>query len=104
MMSRMARKEFTSAKELLPRVLGQLSRGTGNARHLLPLWPQLVGQNIAARARPVRLEGGQLWIAVEGPAWEAELSRHAPVLLERFAAALGAGVVRDLRFVRAQAP
>ena len=48
------------------------------------LWPELVGEAIARRSRPVALEqGGVLVVAVKGAVWRQELSFQALELTRR---------------------
>ena len=41
-------------------------------------WAEVVGDQVAARSEPVRLESGRLTIRVEGGAWAAELALLGP--------------------------
>ena len=60
---------------------------------LLGRWPAVVGEQLAAHCRPVSLRSGALVIAVDEPAWGAQLGWLEADLLRRLAEALGAGVV-----------
>jgi predicted nucleic acid-binding Zn ribbon protein len=59
-------------------------------------WPQIVGPEIAAHARPVHLARGRLDIACDHDVWRAELQFLKPELLARMEEALGPGVVKDI--------
>ncbi len=59
-------------------------------------WEELVGPAVAAHARPVSLARGTLVVAVDQPAWAAQLSWLEADLLRRFDERLGVGVVRAL--------
>jgi predicted nucleic acid-binding Zn ribbon protein len=65
-------------------------------------WSELVGAEVAANARPVSLDQGCLLVAVEDPGWATRFRYEQAGLLERFAAALGEGVVTriDVRVSR----
>ncbi|MDA8269188.1 MAG: DUF721 domain-containing protein [Actinomycetota bacterium] len=52
-------------------------------------WADLVGPALAGHTRPLRLEGGTLWLAVDHPAWATEVRRMAPRLLAALADACG---------------
>ena len=56
-------------------------------------WEELVGPAVAANTRPLSLRRGVLIVAVEQPAWAAQLAWLESDLLHRFSERLGAGVV-----------
>ena len=62
-------------------------------------WHQVVGENVAARSEPIRLESGRLTIRVEGGAWAAELALLGSSLATSAAQFLGAGQVREVAVV-----
>lgn len=62
-------------------------------------WGEVVGDQIAARSEPVRLEDGRLTIRVEGGAWAAELALLGSSLATSAAKFLGAGQVREVAVV-----
>jgi len=59
-------------------------------------WPDLVGEQVAAHAKPVRLRHGALSIAVDDPVWATQITWLEADLLVRLRAALGDGVVERL--------
>ena len=59
-------------------------------------WEELVGPAVAAHARPVSLSRGTLVVAVDQPAWGAQLGWLEADLLRRFDERLGTGVVCGL--------
>ena len=63
------------------------------------LWPQVVGDQIAAEARPVRERGGVVTVGCAAAVWAQELDLMAGDLVERLNAAAGRAVVRSLRCV-----
>ncbi len=60
---------------------------------LVRRWPELVGPNVGANSRPVRLRDGTLTVAVADPAWATQLRFLEATLLERLQAELGADAV-----------
>jgi len=69
-----------------------------------PLWTEwaaIVGDPIARHARPQRLRGNVLVVAVDGPDWIHELRFLADDLRARLNARLGRPVISDLYFVLA---
>jgi predicted nucleic acid-binding Zn ribbon protein len=65
-------------------VLRQMGLERAIRAHLaLQAWDAIVGEAIARVARPLRFEGGTLWIAVKSSAWAQELNFQKATLLER---------------------
>jgi len=65
--------------EALGELLGRFSLIPGQLRPselglLRRRWPQVVGERLALRTRPVLLRGRRLYLAVDSSAWAAELS------------------------------
>ncbi|HEY8533325.1 MAG TPA: DciA family protein [Micromonospora sp.] len=71
---------------------------------LFGAWERVVGAEIAARCRPMKLADGELTVAAESTAWATQLRLLAPSLLRRIAAEVGHGVVRRLRIHGPVAP
>ncbi|HET8659876.1 MAG TPA: DciA family protein [Micromonosporaceae bacterium] len=67
-------------------------------------WERVVGPDIAAHSRPVKLEGGELTVEAESTAWATQLRMLAGTLLVRIAAAVGHNVVTRLRVHGPAAP
>ena len=59
-------------------------------------WPRVVGEEIAARCRPVKLEGGELTIEAESTAWATQLRLLAARMLAGIAGQVGDNVVTRL--------
>lgn len=65
---------------------------------LLNEWPQLVGEQVARRARPGRMQNRVLTVFVSSPVWLNELTRYSrPQMLKNLQARFGAELIRDLR-------
>lgn len=94
----MSHPEFSSVKALLPALLAKLSKETGKAMHLGPVWTDVVGAVTSNHSRPLSLEGCTLLVEVESPRWEAAVKAQEPIILERFAQKLGKGVVLQLAY------
>ncbi len=62
-------------------------------------WEAVVGESLAARARPLSLVEGVLVVAVEEPAWATQLRWLEPDLLERLRGAAGADAVLRIEVV-----
>jgi predicted nucleic acid-binding Zn ribbon protein len=69
------------------------SPGVAAVRTVFTAWDELVGEETAAHARPVSLDGNCLVVAVDEPGWATRFKYEQAGLLSRFAAELGEGVV-----------
>jgi predicted nucleic acid-binding Zn ribbon protein len=67
-------------------------------------WERLVGADIAAHCRPVRLADGELTVEAESTAWATQLRGLAGKLLQRIAAEVGPNVVTRLHIHGPTAP
>jgi predicted nucleic acid-binding Zn ribbon protein len=63
---------------------------------LVQRWPDLVGPNVGANSRPVRLKNGTLTVAVADPAWATQLRFLEATLVARLQAELGADAVSTI--------
>ena len=67
-------------------------------------WEKVVGADIAAHCRPVKLESGELTVEAESTAWATQLRLLAARLLARIAGEVGNGVVTRLHIHGPAAP
>jgi predicted nucleic acid-binding Zn ribbon protein len=67
-------------------------------------WEQVVGEDVAAHCRPVKLEQGELTVEAESTAWATQLRLLAGKLLVRIAAEVGNNVVKKLHIHGPTAP
>ncbi len=63
---------------------------------LFASWPSLVGETVAAHARPRSLHHGTLVVVVDDPAWATQLRWLEADLLNRLAEVAGEGEVTRL--------
>lgn len=63
-------------------------------------WPELVGPHIADVARPVRIRGSTLFVAVESAAWRNELSLMRPQLMRKINAGRDEGRIERILFLQ----
>jgi hypothetical protein len=85
----------------LGRSLDRVMRGLGapeaSGVHLVfDRWPEVVGEALAARTRPLRIEGQRLVLAVDEPAMATHVRFLKAELLARLEELLGPGRVTDL--------
>ena len=67
-------------------------------------WAAVVGEDIAAHANPTALRDGTLHVSAESTAWATQLRLLQTQLLAKIAAAVGNGVVTQLRITGPTAP
>jgi predicted nucleic acid-binding Zn ribbon protein len=67
-------------------------------------WEKVVGADIAAHSRPVRLENGVLTVEAESTAWATQLRMLAATLLRKIAGEVGNNVVTRLNIHGPAAP
>lgn len=60
------------------------------------IWDQVVGPQIAARTRPIRIREGILEVNVDQPTWMQQLQLMKPKILSRLNADLGSATIKDL--------
>jgi predicted nucleic acid-binding Zn ribbon protein len=67
-------------------------------------WEKVVGPEVAAHSRPVKLEDGELTVEAESTAWATQLRLLAGKLIKRIAGEVGDGVVKKLHIHGPAAP
>jgi predicted nucleic acid-binding Zn ribbon protein len=67
-------------------------------------WDKVVGADVAAHCRPVKLERGELTVEAESTTWATQLRLLATRLLARIAGEIGSGVVIRLHIHGPAAP
>ena len=76
---------------------GPLAEGL-QRQQALEIWPEVVGEVIAAHSEAISLEGGVLHVRVDGSVWAQELTMLQAQIKAGFARRLGEGAVTDIRF------
>jgi hypothetical protein len=97
MIRRPKMKQATRAGDLVDRLL----KGFGLDDRLqqyraLIIWEEVVGPQIAAHTRPVRIRDGILEINVDQPTWMQQLQLMKPKILAQLNAELGKATIKDL--------
>jgi predicted nucleic acid-binding Zn ribbon protein len=83
-------------------LLDALAPASGLAA-LQRVWPEAVGEVIAAQAHPSAERDGVVTVTCSSSVWSQELTLMGPELADRLNAALGAENVSELRFRAAPA-
>lgn len=84
--------------DLLAGVLASVSRQTGSAVVLTPVWRQVVGETIAGVSAPRRWLGTTLVIGCASASWATELTSQRAQWLGKLQARLGKKTVESLVF------
>ena len=66
----------------------------------LVIWEDVVGPQIAARTRPVRIREGVLEVNVDQPTWMQQLQLMKPKILAQLNGELGKGTLKDIYLKR----
>jgi predicted nucleic acid-binding Zn ribbon protein len=71
--------------ESMPRLLNRLGAppSTATMESVFSRWDELVGTELSAHARPVRIDGRTLVVAVDHPAWGTRVRMDAGRILGR---------------------
>ena len=80
----MSDKRFARVGDILPAVLKSFGLEQKlKEREILAIWPRIVGEEIAARTKAVKIEDGVLYVNVDHGAWMQELYFMEKELLKR---------------------
>jgi hypothetical protein len=90
--------------EEVKRELGRFG-SAGKMADLVAIWPEIVGETVAANAWPARFaRDGTLHVAAASSTWAFELQQLEPEIVSRLRAALGEAVPTRLRFAPGPLP
>ena len=83
------------------RALDRLMRNLGSpkvetVRSVFDRWPDLVGEQVAARSQPIALRDGVLSVGVDDPAWATQLRFLEAELLRQIAVEFGPDEVTSI--------
>lgn len=93
------------AGELLEKLLQNygLDKRLQQYRALL-IWDEVVGPQIAARARPSKIRGSILEVCVDQPAWMQQLQLMKPQILKKLNDQLGEGEIKEIFLKKGKIP
>jgi predicted nucleic acid-binding Zn ribbon protein len=92
-------KRFARVGDFLPAVLKSFGlEQKFRDQKVLALWPEVVGEQIAARTRAVRIEKGVLFVHVDHGAWMQELHFKEKELVKKLREKAPQSGVRRIRF------
>jgi len=84
-----------SSVEALLRLQGLGS--TSVLARVIAVWPQIVGDRMNAHARPLRIDGSELVVAVDQPAWATELRMQNSRIISGLEIELNQPVINRLK-------
>ena len=91
--------EFTKVGELLPQILKKIGLDKKlDEREAVAMWEEIVGKDIAARTRAVKLEEEELHIHVDHGAWMQELRFMEKEIIEKIEKAVPGVKIKRIRF------
>lgn len=87
------------ASDLIPNILKGFGLEDKIWQHALAAeWTELVGPQVAQRARPGGIQNRILTIFVSSPVWLSELTRTSrPLILNKLQTRFGSSLIRDIR-------
>lgn len=99
-MAKRKAKGFKSVPERLPAVLRQFGLGDKIAVYqAVADWSLIAGEGLARHSRAIAVEDKTLVVAVDSPAWMAQLYYLKGELLLKISRHIGKGLITDVRFV-----
>ncbi|HUV30779.1 MAG TPA: DUF721 domain-containing protein [Acidobacteriota bacterium] len=88
---------------LVDKVMGSLGLSqTYNGWQVVTRWPEIVGEQIAARAQAVRYSEGILYVAVKDAVWRQELAMQIGEILQTIRKYPFGRAVKQVRLVRGE--
>ena len=96
-LARVASRSVTRAGEVLDDLVDRLEFRERLREHAVwNVWREIVGDLLASKAEPVRIEDGKLFVRVANSAWMQELQFLTDDIRRRLNHRLGAPIVREL--------
>jgi predicted nucleic acid-binding Zn ribbon protein len=90
---------FTHLKKVLESVLKENNfEEEIETYKIFSVWEEIAGSQVAAHARPVRINQGTLYIEVDDPLWLTQLRYMKLDILRKIERGLKAGLFTELKF------
>jgi hypothetical protein len=91
--------DFSQLSDSLDKMLDELHlKKTFQQSQAIELWDDVVGENLATKTEPVKIEHGKLVIKVSSPVWRNELQFHKEKIKSDLNDRLGKQIVRTIIF------
>ena len=65
----------------------------------LNMWNEIVGETVAKKTEPDRVEHGVIVVKVSSPTWRQELYFQKKEIIKKLNNKIGKKVIRDIRFI-----
>lgn len=93
------RGQLEKAGDILPEFIRQMAWGKEFQQNMVMYrWPEIVGKDIAAHAKPVKMEFKRLFLYTPHPAWAEQLKYMAGALIRKLNRELGGQLVQEIVF------
>lgn len=93
------RKKVDAVGDVLGGLIAGIEAAYPDEGHRIwELWAQTVGPELARRSAPLEFRAGRLTVAVSSSPWLQQMSLMAPQLMEALNLALGAPLVKRMKF------
>ncbi|MFY9528653.1 MAG: DUF721 domain-containing protein [Candidatus Acidiferrales bacterium] len=86
--------------EILAKVVRKMGQPQAAQAWLASAWPRIVGEQLAARTRPVRCSGGVLEVLADGKDWSNQLDEMKGEFCRKINNSWGMKLVSEIRFVQ----
>jgi hypothetical protein len=91
--------DFSQLSDSLDKMLDELHlKKTFQQSQAIELWDDVVGEKLASKTEPVKIEHGKLVIKVSSPVWRNELQFHKEKIKSDLNDRLGKQIVRTIIF------
>lgn len=100
MASREKTSSWNSAAAVLSAILPNLP-GTSRLQEyrVWEVWAEVVGEAVARKAQPSRMQNGRLFVTVSNSVWMQEMQFYKVVMRDKVNQRLGAPIIKDIFFV-----
>ncbi len=96
----MRKKQPEHLGKVISNVLQQLGLETRVKEHeAIVKWPDIVGEKVSKVTEAKKAVDGVLFVSVKSSAWRTELIFLKKGILRKIEKAIGAGIIKDIRFI-----
>ncbi|TET52630.1 MAG: DUF721 domain-containing protein [Actinobacteria bacterium] len=92
-------RDLLLLRELIDQTTDRMGLKKGIERNMaVTCWPKVVGKEIAAKSKAVKIIKDTLYVKAASPAWSQQLSLMAEQLREKLNKHLGKELIKNIRF------
>ncbi|MCF7804083.1 MAG: DUF721 domain-containing protein [Candidatus Marinimicrobia bacterium] len=93
-------KGMSKLAESLEKMIDQYDlKGPLDQSKTLELWDEVVGEKLASKTHPEKIEHGKLIVKVDSPTWRNELQFHKEQIKKDLNTRIGKKIVKQIVFV-----